>query len=187
MLLVKRFLMAFAVAALLAGCSKSANTASDQATAAANAAATAAAAASAAGNAAATAVAAAATAAAAAAGVASGGDSTAATTASGAPFVPITLPVYPGATKEADKSLQMSSNGSSVTIDYYASSDSSDTVVAWYKAHLPSTWQNFTISSGAKTAGTFASPDHGNAGQSVVVTGEDKGGSQIQLSTKTGS
>jgi hypothetical protein len=106
--------------------------------------------------------------------------------ASGAAFVAIDLPVYPGSTSEPDKGITMSSNGSSVKIEYYGSKDDPGVVIAWYKAHLPSNWANFSIPNGAKSAGTFSSPETGNDGQSVVVTGEGEG-TQIQLSTKTGS
>jgi hypothetical protein len=72
-------------------------------------------------------------------------------------------------------------------MDFYATKDDAATVIAWYKAHLPSNWQNFTVSNGGKNAGTFASPEHGNDGQSVFVEGQDSGGTQMQLTTKTGS
>jgi hypothetical protein len=172
---MKRFLLAFALAVLVAGCSKSQDTqtaTTDQSTSA-----------TAANDTASSVAAADATA------TASADTTTAADTAapaSGAPFVAIDLPMYPGMTKEPDKSVEMQSNGSSVKVDTYSSKDDSAAVAAWYKAHLPSTWGNFTISSGAKTAATFSSPDHGNDGQTVIVSGDDAGGSHIQLSTKTG-
>jgi hypothetical protein len=103
-----------------------------------------------------------------------------------AAFVAITLPVYPGSTSEPDKGITMSSSGSTTKIEYYGSKDDPGVVIAWYKAHLPSNWANFSIANGLKSAGTFSSPETGNSGQSVVVTGEGEG-TQIQLSTKTGS
>jgi hypothetical protein len=108
-----------------------------------------------------------------------------ASAASGAPFVPIDLPVYPGATKDTQQSLKMNANGESVTIDEYVSKDSADTVAAWYKSHLPSDWQNFAVNSGSKTAATYSSPDHGDDGQSVILSGQDDGTTHIQMSTKT--
>jgi uncharacterized lipoprotein len=170
---MKRFLLAFALAVLVAGCSKSqdTNTATTDQSTSATAASDAVASPAATDSAATT---------------ATDTPSVAGATASGAPFVAIDLPLYPGMTKEPDKSMEMQSNGASVKVDTYSSKDDSATVAAWYKAHLPSTWANFTISSGAKTAATFSSPDHGNDGQSVIVSGEDAGGTHIQLSTKTG-
>jgi hypothetical protein len=191
---MKQFLLTCAVAVVLAGCSKSSDTSTDQSTAAASAAT----ASAAAGSSATAAAAAGATDSAAGTATATGAAMTTATDAptaaaaaaagaSGAPFVAIDLPVYPGATKAADKGLDMSSNGTSVKMDFYSTKDDAATVIAWYKAHLPSNWQNFTVSNGGKTAGTFSSPEHGNDGQSVFVEGQDSGGTQMQLTTKTGS
>jgi hypothetical protein len=189
---MKHFLLACALVAMLAACSKS-NTstsgATDQSTAAAVVATASAAADSSATAASVATDAAAATDAAGATGTAAAGAAATAAPAggaSGAPFVAIDLPVYPGATKEADKGLDMSSNGTSVKMDFYSTKDDAATVIAWYKAHLPSTWQNFTVSNGGKDAGTFASPEHGNDGQSVFVEGQESGGTQMQLTTKTG-
>jgi hypothetical protein len=97
------------------------------------------------------------------------------------------IPVYPGAVKDAGKSMDIQDHGTSVEVASYASKDDSETVAAWYKAHLPAAWGSVTISSGAKTAATFSSPDGGEVRQSVIVTGGDAGGSEIQISTKTGA
>ena len=186
---MKRFVTIVAVAALVAGCSKqgTSSTASGQASAAAAMATAAAAYASAAAAGASAAAAGASAAAAQASGEAQLVASAAPAAAASGSVAAIVLPVYPGANREADKSLSMSSNGSEVKVDMYLTKDDSPTVVAWYKAHLPSNWTNFTIASGPKTVGTFSSPESGNAGQSVIVTGGDTAGTRIQLTTKTGN
>jgi ABC-type glycerol-3-phosphate transport system substrate-binding protein len=156
--MMKRLLATLAAVALLAGCTKS-NTTSASTSQATDA----------------------------AAGASAAAASPAATAAaSGTAFVTIEIPIYPGSTSEPDKGITMSSGGSSVKIAYYGSKDDPGMVIAWYKAHLPSDWTNFSIANGSKSAATFSSPEAGNAGQSVVVTGEGEG-TQIQLSTKTGS
>jgi hypothetical protein len=191
---MKRLFSVFAAAALLAACSKS----QDNSTAGqteASAAAAAASAAAAGANVAATAASVAASAAAAGANAAStaageadvsSGATAAAAATGGAALAAITLPIYPGATTDPDKSLSMSSNGTTVQVDYYLTKDDSPTVIAWYKAHLPSNWTNFSINAGPKTVGTFSTPENGTTSQTVVVTG-DTDGTHVQLSTKTGS
>ena len=185
---MKRYFTVLAALAVLLGCSKSQDTTTAQssATGAAAAASSAAEAATSAANAASTAANAAATAQAAAASAAAAAATAGAGGSTGA-IPPIDIPVYPGATKETDKSLSMSGNGSSVKVDYYLTKDTSQAVIDWYKAHLPSNWTNFTIANGSKSVGTFSSPEHGNEGQSVIITGGDSAGTHIQLSTKTGS
>ena len=185
---MKRLLSVFAAAALLAACTKSQDTsAQNSGSAVASAAAAAASAAVAGADAAASAAAAGANvaASAAAAGEAVVSSAVPSAPASGA-VAAIDLPIYPGATKEPDKSLSMSSSGSTLKVDYYLTKDDSPAVIAWYKSKLPSNWTNFSINTGSKSVGTFSTPDGGGANQTVIVTG-DTDGTHIQLSTKTGS
>ncbi len=102
----------------------------------------------------------------------------------------VDLPVYPGATEEGDKGLQMSTGTASVKMQIFQTKTDSKTVIDWYKSHLPSSWQNFVISNDGKTVGTFASQSSGSkpaaVDQSVIVTSEN-GVTRIQLTTKKGS
>ncbi|HEX3466309.1 MAG TPA: hypothetical protein VHS78_19835 [Candidatus Elarobacter sp.] len=100
----------------------------------------------------------------------------------------ITLPIYPGATPAETGSMTGSSSTGSVDIKIYQTKDDGKKVVAWYKAHLPSSFENFTISSGGKTTGTFADEHKdGNGDQSVIVTADDTTNqTRIQLTTKHG-
>jgi hypothetical protein len=111
--------------------------------------------------------------------------------ADGAARSAIDLPVYPGATEEGDKGLEMSAGTTMVKMQIFKTKTDSKTVIDWYKAHLPSSWQNFVISNEGKTVGTFSSESANGtrpvgADQSVIVTSES-GVTQIQLTTKKGS
>jgi hypothetical protein len=181
---MKRLLSVLAAAALLAACTKSQDTSAQNSSAVASAAAADASAAAAGANVAASAAAAGANVAASAAAAA--GATTAPAEAASGSVAAIDLPIYPGATKEPDKSLSMSSSGSTLKVDYYLTKDDSPAVIAWYKSKLPSNWTNFSINAGSKTVGTFSTPEGGGTNQTVIVTG-DTDGTHIQLSTKTGS
>lgn len=103
----------------------------------------------------------------------------------------IDLPVYPGATEEGDKGLSMSTGTASVKMQIFQTKADSKAVIDWYKAHLPSSWQNFVLSNDGKTVGTFSSESANGskptgADQSVIVTSEN-GVTRIQLTTKKGS
>jgi hypothetical protein len=183
---MKRLLSVFAAAALLAACTKSQDTsAQSSGSAAASAAAAVASAAAAGANVAASAAAAGANVVASAAAAGANAAATVAASAAAA-VAAIDLPIYPGATKEPDKSLSMSSSGSTLKVDYYLTKDDSPAVIAWYKSKLPSNWTNFSINAGSKTIGTFSTPESSGTNQTVIVTG-DTDGTHIQLSTKTGS
>jgi hypothetical protein len=104
----------------------------------------------------------------------------------------VALPVYPGALAIKDRSISMSTGNGSLKVDSYQTVADAKTVIEWYKAHLPSTWQNFSMTSGGKTVGTFSldltgGATSGGTTQSVIVTTGTDGKTDIQLSTKTGT
>jgi hypothetical protein len=102
-------------------------------------------------------------------------------------FSAIDIPVYPGSTVEPDKSVSMNNGGNVAKIDYYLSKDDTATVIAWYKAQLPSNWTNMGDPSDT-TSGSFASPgDPGNQQAVTITSGGSAGGTEIQLATKTSS
>ena len=101
----------------------------------------------------------------------------------------ITLPVYPGATTSADGgTISSSSSTGSFEAKIYTTNDDAKKVVDWYKANLPSTFQNFVISSNGKTSGAFTDEHKDNSGdQSVMITSDGSAtGTRIQLATKHG-
>jgi hypothetical protein len=202
---VKKAIIAIALAAaFLGGCSKSSDsgTSSDAASPAADAVTTSAASpdagasAPAASTSAATAAAGEATVATAVAtapGTAATTGANAAPSANAAPGAnaAIDLPVYPGATEQNDKGMSLTTGTASVKMQVFDSKDDAKKVIDWYKAHLPSGWQNFVISTDNKTMGTFTNDNENGskpagAEQSVIVT-VDNGVTRIQLTTKKGS
>jgi len=100
-------------------------------------------------------------------------------------FSAIDIPVYPGSTVEPDKSVSMDQGGNKAKIDYYLTKDDAPTVIAWYKAQLPSNWTNADPSD--TTSAAFASPGDAGNQQGVVITGGGPDGTEIQLATKTSS
>jgi len=100
----------------------------------------------------------------------------------------ITLPVYPGASQAQAGSISTSSNTGSVDIKWYTTKDDSKKVVDWYKANLPSSFQNFEISANGKTTGSFSDEHKDNSGdQSVIITADNTTNeTRIQLATKHG-
>jgi len=188
---MKRRVLISLVLLLGAACSKSSDTTSSSSTAAATAGDAAAATASDAAAATAT-DAPAATATDAAAATESASPAPAVSTAPATSGTPIALPVYPGAQALKDRSISMTTGNGSLKVDSYQTGDDAKTVIEWYKAHLPSSWQNFSMTNGGKTVGTFSTDLTGGASgagatQSVIVTTGTDGKTDIQLSTKTGT
>ena len=99
----------------------------------------------------------------------------------------IDIPVYPGASSNKDEGISVAGNGGSVTTKVYTTNEDSKTVCDWYKAHVPSSWQNSIITAGGKTMGTFVDEHkNGDGDQSIIVTSQDDKTTRVQLTTKHG-
>ncbi len=189
---MKRRVLISLVLLLGAACSKASDTTSSSSTAAATSTDATAAAAAATGAAAPAATAAAAAAATDTAAAESAAPEAGASSAPASSATVVVLPVYPGAQAIKDRSISMSTGNGSLKVDSYQTAADAKTVIDWYKAHLPGSWQNFSMTNGGKTVGTFSTDLTGGASsggttQSVIVTTGTDGKTDIQLSTKTGT